>query len=49
MSPGLRAGQLLHFSCLALLLSFAWISWKYAGKPCAVAFWIATGTSRALP
>jgi len=40
-SPGIRAGQLLHFSCLAVLLSLTWISWTYAGTPCAVVFWIA--------
>jgi hypothetical protein len=40
-SPGIRAGQPLHFSCLALLLSLTWVSWNYAGRPCAVAFWAA--------
>jgi len=40
-APGLGVGQLLHFTSLALLLALTWIAWKYAGKPCPVAFWVA--------
>ena len=39
--PGIWTGQLLHFSCLILLLISTWYLWGYLEKPFPLAFWIA--------
>ncbi len=39
--PSLLTGQLLHFSCLAILLAVVWNIWNYLGQPFPIAFWIA--------
>ncbi len=39
--PGLWAGQLLHFACLAPLLALGWAMWRYLGEPSPAAFWLA--------
>lgn len=39
--PGIRVGQLLHFTCTVLLLALVWVVWKYLGEPYPAAFWIA--------
>jgi len=40
-SPSICLGQLLHFVCLAVLLSVVWIAWGSLGKPFPIAFWSA--------
>lgn len=39
--PAILEGQLLHFSCLAMLLGGTWAIWRSFGGPFPVAFWSA--------
>ena len=40
-SPDLWSGQVLHFVCLAILLSAVSLAWTTLGRPFPIAFWIA--------
>jgi hypothetical protein len=39
--PGIRAGQLLHFTALAILLALTCTAWRFIGRPFPTAFWTA--------
>lgn len=39
--PGIWAGQLLHFACLATLLALVGVAWGHLGEPFPAAFWTA--------
>ena len=39
--PSLWSGQLVHFLCLACLVTYLWLQWHWIGQPQPLAYWIA--------